>query len=302
MTNKLFTRPYWHRKYIRLLEWLHSPRLDRERNRALYQTMTGKWLRFSHPLDLNQKLIWLNWFWDSPLKAQCADKYRVRDYVASVGLGEILVPLLGVWDNAAAIDFESLPSQFVLKCNHASGYNIICTNKAELDIPATRAQLDEWMHTDYHKLLYEIHYKKIPRRIICEQFIGTQNMAPAEFQLWCVNDEPESILACRKNFDNSYDAASYSLNWERLYDRIEENNAAVFERPACGIDTLVRYARTLAQPFPFVRVDFYVVGTAVYLAEMTLTPSANILNNYKQSFLDRLGSQLILPRKNPVTP
>ena len=301
MTMKYLTRSYWHRKYIRLLELCHAKWLDRERNRELYHTMTGKWLRFSHPTDLNQKLIWLNWYWDNPLKAQCADKYRVREYVESVGLGEILVPLLGVWDHADAIDFDALPSRFVLKCNHGSGYNIICTDKEQLDIPATRAQLDEWLHTDYHKLLYEVHYKSIPRKIICEKFIGEHNTAPAEYQLWCVNGEPESILACRKNLDHTYEAASYSLQWERLFDRIGEEEESVFEKPACGTDTLIRYARTLAKPFPFARIDFYVVGTTVYLAEITLTPSANILNNYKQSFLDRLGSRLTLPRKKPVT-
>ena len=295
--KKIFTWPYWHRKYIRLLELIHSKRLDKERNRELYYTMTGKWLNYSRPTDLNQKLIWLNWNWDNPLKSVCADKYRVRDYVESLGLGELLVPLIGVWDNADEIDFNELPSRFVLKCNHGSGFNIICTDKDNLDITAARMQLDKWMHTDYHKLLFERHYKDIPRMIVCEQYIGSDGTAPTEYQFWCVNGEPESILACRKNHDGTYDAASYSLTWERLYDRINEDECIFLERPSCGIGPLVQYVEKLSKPFPFVRVDFYVIAGAIYLAEMTFTPSANILSNYKQSFLDRLGKMLILPKK-----
>ena len=294
---KVFSRAYWHRKYIKFLRATNSRLLNKELNRELYYTMTGKWLSFSHPTDLNQKLIWLNWYWRNPLKTKCADKYLVREYVKEAGLEGILIPLLGVWDRAEDINFDLLPTQFVLKCNHGSGFNIICTNKDELDVESTRIMLNEWMHTEFHELLFELHYKDIPKKIVCERFIGEHNTAPTEYQLWCVNGEPESILACRKNLDHSYEAASYSLNWEHLYDRKNEDDTIHFEKPSCGVETLIQYARILARPFPFVRVDFYVVGKSVYLAEMTFTPSANILTKYKQSFLDRLGDRLILPKR-----
>ena len=294
---KLSTRSYWHRKYIRFLEAIHAKNLPFEKTKELYYTMTGKWLDYSNPTDINQKLMWLTRYWRHPLKTRCADKYLVRDYVKEKGLEEILTPLVGVWDKAEDIDFDSLPDRFVLKCNHGSGFNIICLDKEKLDRQETKSVLDTWLHTDYDQLLHEVHYKDIPRRIVCEEYIGKDGMAPTEYQFWCINGEPESILACRKNLDNTYDAASYSLSWERLFDRIAEDESVGLEKPACGIDLLVDYARKLSAPFPFVRVDFYVVGTNVYLAEMTFTPSANLLTNYKQSFLDRLGRQLVLPSK-----
>jgi len=293
----LLSQRYWHIKYIELLRKCNSDKLDLELDRERYYLVTRKWLNFAKPSDLNQKLIWLNWYWHNPLKTQCADKYLVREYVKDVGLDNILTPLIGVWSNAEDIDFESLPDQFVLKCNHGSAFNIICTNKDDLDVEATRKQLNEWLGIDYSRYYYENHYKGIPRRIVCERFIGDNNSAPTEYQFWCINGEPESILVCRKNLDHTYDAASYSLNWERLYDRKEEKDDVQFNKPECGISTLINYARQLTKPFPFVRADFYVVGSSVYLAELTFTPSTNILTNYKQSFLDRLGSKLTLPPK-----
>ena len=64
------------------------------------------------------------------------------------------------------------------------------------------------------------------------------------------------------------------------------------------MDEMVEYAKKLAKPFPFVRVDFYAVEDKVYFAEMTFTPSANILGRYKPYFIERLGNHLVLPAKN----
>ena len=111
---KILTRPYWHRKYVKFLEAVHSKNLPFEKTKELYYTMTGKWLDYSHPTDINQKLMWLTRYWRHPLKTKCADKYLVRDYVKGVGLGKILIPLVGAWDRADDIPFDDLPDQFVL--------------------------------------------------------------------------------------------------------------------------------------------------------------------------------------------
>ena len=295
--SKRWTRPYWHRKYVKFLEKIHAKNLVFAKTKELYHEVTGKWLDYSHPTDINQKLMWLTRYWRHPLKTKCADKYLVREYVKGVGLEKILIPLVGVWDRAEDIPFEALPDRFVLKCNHGSGYNVICLDKRTLDWEETTKKLNAWLDTDYSELLYEIHYKDVPRKIVCEQYIGEGGVAPTEYQFWCINGVPESILACRKNLDQTYDAVSYSLTWERLFDRIGEDETVSLAKPACGLEPLIEYAKTLAAPFPFIRVDFYVVGTTIYLAEMTFTPSANLLTNYKQSFLDRLGDQLVLPEK-----
>ena len=294
---KILTKPYWHRKYVKFLEMIHSKDLVFEKTKEFYYKATGKWLDYSNPKDINQKLMWLTRYWRHPLKTKCADKYLVREYVKEKGLEDILIPLVGVWGRADDIPFEDLPNQFVLKCNHGCGYNIICLDKRTLDWEETKKTLNAWLDTDYSEVLYEIHYKNIPRKVVCERYIGEDGMAPTEYQFWCVNGIPESILVCRKNLDHTYEAGSYSLSWERLFDRIGEDETVQFTKPACGLKPLIEYAKVLAEPFPFARVDFYVVGTTVYLAEITLTPSANILTRYKQSFLDRLGNKLVLPKK-----
>ena len=62
-----------------------------------------------------------------------ADKYAVREYIRKKLGSKYLIPLLGVWQKAEDIDFDSLPDQFVLKCTHDSQSIVICRDKAELN-------------------------------------------------------------------------------------------------------------------------------------------------------------------------
>ena len=291
---RYFTSAYWARKYYRTKKnyWPASYTIwdDLAYN---YNISTGRRLSYLHPKNINEKLYWLNRYWQEPLKTQCADKYAVREYVEKKGLGSILVPLIGVWDNAEQIDFNSLPNQFVLKCNHGSGYNIICVDKDNLNIEQTKNTLASWMQIDFSSLSHELHYKDIPRKIICEKLLA--NTAPIEYQAWCINGKPESFLVCRKRYEGGYDSWSYSLDWKRLYDRVVEN-VEDLPKPT-NLGQIIEYARILSNPFPFVRADFYDVNGKIYFAELTFTPAANFLAAYKESFLWRLGRKLVLPKK-----
>ena len=277
--------------------WRFFPKLVYwEKAKIYYKSHTGKELDYKNPKNINEKLMWLTRYWQHPLKTICADKYLVRDYLTQRGYDDILIPLLGVWDSPEQIDFDKLPNQFVPKCNHGSGYNIICIDKSCLDISEVKRKLNCWLNEDFSNRFYELHYQRIPRKIICEQLISK---APVECQFWCVNGKVDSILACLKGFDGSYKAYSYSLDKKRLYERINENEDDV---PNSELDfhiseNLIKYAENLAKPFPFVRVDFYVVENKIYFAELTFTPNANILKAYKDVFLNRLDEKLILPKK-----
>ena len=263
-----------------------------DRTKEYYYRETGKKLDYSHPRDLNEKLMWLERYWQYPLKTVCADKFLVREYIRKHGMADMLVPLIAVYDSVEEIDFTILPKQFVLKCNHGSGYNIICHDKSKLDLVDVKAKLSKWMAEDFSELFTEIHYRDIPHKIICEELISTT--APIEYQLWCINGKAQSFLVCRKNLDGSYDAWSYSLNWQPLNDRKNESKGCP-PKPS-DISHMIRCAELLAEPFPFLRADFYEADGKIYFAEMTFSPSTNILSKYKDDFLRRYGEMLQLPR------
>lgn len=286
---KFFTKEYYLNKFI----WPFFPELQYwYQTKKYYKKVTGKTLNYHHPRDLNEKLLWLNRYWRPKIKTTCTDKFTVRNYLIEKGLGEFLIPLIGVYKSADEIDFSALPSSFVLKCNHGSGCNVVCTDKNMLNIEETKQKLNIWLDTDYSKILWEVHYHDIPRKIICEKLLSKK--APIEYQFWCLNGTPESILVCRKNFDGTYEAVSYSLDYERLYDRKEEPIQSPFDTPPSNLYKMIELSKILSKDFPFVRVDLFDVNNKVYFAELTFTPAGNFFTTYKEKFLNRLGEKLVI--------
>ena len=150
-----------------------SPTLN---TKARYFAAFHKRLNLDKPQTLNEKILWLKLkrYMNDDLVIQCADKYRVREYVKKCGCGDILVDLYGVYDTVDEIDWDTLPNEFVLKWNFGAGFNIICTNKAELDKEETLNTLRKWEKNRYWLTHSEMQYKKIPKKIICERLLKTE--------------------------------------------------------------------------------------------------------------------------------
>ena len=83
------------------------------------------------------------------------------EYIKKKGYGDTLTPLLGAWDRAEDIEWDKLPDQFVLKCNHGCAYNIVVSDKKTLDKKTTEKQLNTWLKEDFGAFNIELHYSKI---------------------------------------------------------------------------------------------------------------------------------------------
>ena len=152
--------------------------------KKLYKERTGKTLNLKNPQTFNEKQNWLKLYDRRPEYTMMVDKYKVREYVKEKIGEEYLVPLLGVWDSPDEIDFDSLPNEFVLKCNHDNGV-IICRDKSTLDIDAVKRNLADRLKRDYYKKLREWPYKNVDRKIICEKFMENYaNNKPLEYKFF----------------------------------------------------------------------------------------------------------------------
>mgnify|MGYP000237750068 CR=1 FL=1 len=103
-----------------------SPRWNTE---LLYLRKFGRLPDLKHPQTLNEKLLRqkLERFGTDPVVRRCADKYRVRDYVAGCGCGGTLNRLLAVYDRPEDIDWAALPEHGSSSSGtSAAGYNLIC--------------------------------------------------------------------------------------------------------------------------------------------------------------------------------
>jgi len=268
--------------------------------RRLYHSRTGKKLRYGNVQDLNEKLFWLERYWRHPLVARCSDKYLVREYVASCGLDRLLNELYGVYDSPEQLDFDALPQQFVLKCNHGSGYNIFCPDKSSFDAEGARRQLSSWMGESFGRASAEWHYAHIQRKILAERFLPHEEYGSMDYQIYCFNGRPAAILA-RNDRGGKLDggaALTYSLDWrQRLPYRIGEDRVeAAFAEPSYR-EEMIRCAEVLSKPFPLVRADFYGLDDMFVFGELTFSPIGNVLESYNPEVVAELGTRLQLPPK-----
>ena len=134
-----------------------SPELN---TKIRYMLAFKKKLDLNNPQTLNEKVLWLklNRYMNDPLVIQCADKYRVREYVKQCGCGDI------PWDK--------LPNQFVLKWNFGAKMNIICKDKSRIDKKQVIDQMRKWGKNKCWLSHSEMQYKYAPKKIICEALLN----------------------------------------------------------------------------------------------------------------------------------
>ena len=269
-------------------------------SKVFYKKRFKRILDLKNPITLNEKLQWLklNTYNNNDLVTTCVDKYKVREYLKEKQCDHIANELIGVWESANEIDWDSLPNKFVLKCNHGAGYNIVCTDKTKFDVIEATRTLNKWMKEDYWKLLAEINYKYVPKRIICEKFIETESGdLPDDYKVYCFNGKPTYIMLCQGRREG--DTKFYFLDREWNIVPLNRDSKAVgqdFKIPKPeGIEEMFKYAEILSEPFPFVRADFYLEHGRLIFGELTFTP-AGALDSNRLPETDKLfGDLLELP-------
>lgn len=246
--------------------------------RLLYRICHHKRLNLDNPQTMDEKIQWLKLHYcQQDIVKQCADKYRVREYVKACGLAHILNPLIDKYHSASEIPWNLLPDKFVLKWNFGCGGNVICPDKSKLDIYAATRELNKFGKIKFHLIAAEPQYDIPEKLILCEEFIETDDgHAPVDYKFYCFNGKAEYVLCCYGRGDQERPAFYFfNRQWElqRLNKQGKEAPEGFTLPKPDGIDQLFDYAETLSKPFPFVRADFYLENGKTYFGELTFTPS-----------------------------
>lgn len=236
--------------------------------KKLYKARTGKELNLKNPQTFNEKQNWLKLYDRRPEYTMMVDKYKVREYVKEKIGEEYLVPLLGVWDSPDEIDFDSLPNEFVLKCNHDNGV-IICRDKSQLDIEEVKKNLAWRLKRDYYRKLREWPYKNVERKIICEKFMENMPDDPLlDYKLFCFNGKHLLTEINSERFSGSPKEDHYDYNWNHVDVTGKPSKGDIFKKPIF-FDEMQKIAENLSQNIPFVRIDFNVWNNRLYVGEIT---------------------------------
>ncbi len=255
------------------------------------------------PVDLNEKINWLKFHSDTSIWVDLSDKYKVRKYISQKGLDDILIPLYGRWDHVEDIEWDKLPNSFVMKVNNGSGDVLICKDKSTLNVERQKVIFKGLLKKKYGITLAEPHYRKIKPMIIAEQLLpvekqGFPSDSLVDYKVWCFHGKPYCVWTCYNRTPNSVKVATFDTKWNYRPEASRYNShyqkADLIPPKPQLLDDMLRTASILADEFPEVRVDFYIVDNKLYFGEMTFTSAGGYMDFYTQSFLDEMGQQISL--------
>lgn len=288
--NKLLKRP---KSLIKILgdKGFLNFMPDKPYLKMVYWAETGKKLNLDNPSSYNEKLQWLKLYDRKPEYSTYVDKYEVRSYIRETIGDEYLIPLIGVYNSFEEINWDALPKQFVLKCTHGSGSNIICTDKNKLDIKIVKKKINKWMKKNWYWFGREWPYKNLKPRIIIEKYLQDNII---DYKFMCFHGEPK-IIQVHQNRQSNHTLDFYDTNWNKTEIRRYRNvSNDILPRPKC-FDEMLSIAKKLSKNEIHVRIDLFEVNGKVYFSEKTYYSASGFSLFEKDEYDELLGSWINVP-------
>lgn len=257
-----------------------------------------KFCDLKNPETFNEKIQWLKLYDRQPLYVQLVDKVEVKKYVAKMLGDEYVIPTLGVWDDPYDIDFDSLPDQFVLKCNHDSGNVIICMDKNIFDRKAAQKKLAKLLQQNFYYVGREWPYKNVRRKILAEPYLVDESGTELkDYKIFNFNGEPKVIQVDYGRFIQ-HKRNLYDTDWKYINAAIQYPTDASHEiaKPD-NLGKMLELARILSRDMPHVRTDFYSIDKKIYFGEMTFYHGSGFEKFTPESFNLYMGDLLELPKR-----
>lgn len=266
-----------------------------------YRIKTNRRLNLINPRLFTEKIQWYKLYYHDPLMTQCADKYRVREYVKSKGLESILPKLHGVYKNIKDISFEKLPKSCVIKSSIGGGGNdvIVIQNLSHWPIDRLVHRINqfplgkiksnpgrEWAYLGNQSLV-----------MIEENLNRYSEESLTEYKFYTFNGRPQLIKVSQKNMTNNTQKKAFydiELNPINVKELDGSNDLAKIEFPK-NIQLMIEIVERLGAPFPHVRVDLYNINESIYFGEMTFYDMSGYVKYSDPLFDQRLGDFFELP-------
>lgn len=262
----------------------------------IYRVHMHKDLDFHHPVSFNEKLQWLKVYDRKQEYIRMVDKLAVKDYISNKIGSMYVIPTLGVWETADNIDFESLPSKFVLKCNHDSRSVVVCKDKSQLRQSEVRKHLDKCLKTNLYWWGREWPYKNVKPMIFAETYLEEDGLQELnDYKLMCFDGKVKCSFVCSERFEeNGLRVTFFDRDWKRM--PFIRHYPASEKYIACPktYKKMIELAEELSKGIKFVRVDFYEVKGQIYFGELTFFPGSGLEEFTPDKWDDILGSWIEL--------
>ena len=273
---------------------------DRMAIKIVYKNCFLKAPNLKNPQTFNEKLQWLKLYDRNPKYSNYVDKYKAKKIIANVLGEEYVIPNLGVWDSFDEINFDELPEQFVLKCNHGSGDVLICKDKQTFDKEKARRILTRDLKKDYSIPGREWPYRGVERKIIAEKYMTQPDGGLDDYKFFCFDGNVDCVMVVKGRAAGDTKFYYCNREWEILpYGRLTRSLPKGYTIPKPdNIERMFEIAETLSQDFPHVRIDLYNIEGKIYFGEYTLYSAGGVEVNFDAPTEKHLGDLIVLPDKN----
>ena len=252
--------------------------------------------KIEDPKTFNEKIRNRMRYNNSSIFSICSDKIKVRDYVKSKGLDEILIPLIDVWPQGQNIDKDMITPPCVLKANHNSGPVFIVNNKEEITNSIV-SNLNTQLKDNYGIVNGEKWYSNIIPQLFSEKLlIDDSGSIPEDYKFHVFNNKGNFDIIIQVDFDRFknharciYDEELKILPFGILYPA---SNKKI--NPPKNFEKMKEYAKKLAEDFNYVRVDLYNVNGKIYFGELTFGHGAGLEPFYPHKFDLFMGQKWIM--------
>ena len=263
-----------------------------------YRERVGLELDLDHPRRFTEKVQWRKLYETDPRRSVCTDKLTFKRYVhEKIGAGHTAA-LFDVWHSPEDVKLSGVPAQCVVKSNCASEgrYCLVIKDKSALDIEREEKAIKErWFDRRYlNTNSFNNAYYAIDPCVLVEEYL----FDPAEmdeYKFYCFGGEPRYLYRYSDHFSDGenmygkYPVGIYTADWEYTEYRIGDfEREKEQKKPEC-FEEMKRIARILSAEFSFVRVDFFVTDSKMFVAELAFCPFAGMEPYHPESFDLELG-------------
>ncbi len=263
---------------------------------VIYYLKMGRRLNLSSPKSFTEKIQYLKLRNNSDICTTMVDKYEVRKLIRE-RIGErYLIPLLGVWSSFDEINFEHLPSQFVLKTTHDSDSIVICRDKSTFDFGYAKRRLGRSLRRNYFYAGREYPYKGVKPRIIAEKYmVDTTCGELKDYKFFCFSGEPKILFIASNRFVKPYaDFTYYDTSLNRLPFSSQGHEIDLRAPKIENLDKMINLARVLSTGFAHLRVDLYNIDGRIYFGEFTFHHNGGLVAFEPEEWDRVLGDMIAL--------
>lgn len=258
---------------------------DKTMLKIQYRIKTGRKLDLKTPKRFSEKLQWYKLHYRTPLMVECVDKYDVRNYIERCGYAHLLTKCYGIFSSAEEIDFELLPSKFVIKATLGGGGNsvMIVRDKASLNVEETKKTINKWFEykTDKKGAGREWpYYSGKKNRIIIEEYIEElADTGLVDYKFLCFHGKVQYMyLACERELGNGAKFGFYDRNMNKLEITRSDEFPLLYSPPLPqNMQEMISIAEDISKEFPHARIDLYNIKGKIMFGEITFFDGSGYL-------------------------